>query len=243
MNTPPPQNQLDYFTPVIAIHYPQQPAPTSHQIAGAGARALAALFDLAIQIILLIIITRLVLPPETWKWAVPLSFLHLHIIYHLLFEVITRGHTPGLALFRLRIISNTGTHPSPRQLLKRNITRLADIALGLYTVTFIKINQTPTRQSLGDLIAHTHIIYKTPLRQQMAAASVPESFYSTSEAGYLLQAWIQRSSRMDRESKAASALDLGAYLHSVYEPHARDLPEPAAYLHHLFDRETRRHKS
>lgn len=237
------ERRLDYFTPAVALRVPGDQQSISYQLAGSGARALAGMFDFAIQIVTFVVIARALyqwrpglVPPGSWSWAVPLGFLEWHVLYLMLSESLFRGRTPGLALLGLRVISDAGSRPRPLQSVLRNLFRVPDV-LGGYLTSFIMMNRTSERRSLGDRVAGTLVIYSTPLRDQMAAASVPESFYSTSEAGYLLQAWIERNSRMDTDSKSASALDLGAYLHSVYEPDARDLPEPSTYLHHLFERE------
>lgn len=244
MNSPQLQPRLDYFTPAVGLRRMGETQITSYQLAGAGARSLAGLVDFAIQIILFAVVARLIgtrqpdlAPPSTWPWAIPLAFAECHILYIMLAESILRGRTPGRVLLGLRVITTGGQALNPAGAILRALGRVLDLLLGCYAVSFVMINTGARRQSLTDRLGRNYMIYSRPLREQLASADVPESFYSTSEAGYLLEAWMQRNPRMDKESQAASALDLSAYLHRVYEPDARDLPDPPTYLKILLERE------
>lgn len=244
MSSPQLQPRLDYFTPAVGLRRIGETQITSYQLTGAGARALAGLIDFALQITTFAIAARLLAtgrpdlaPPSSWPWAIPLALAEWHILYIMLAESILRGRTPGRMLVGLRVITTGGHTLKPAGALWRALCRAADLLLGCYSISFVMINTGVRRQSLTDRLGGNYMIYSSPLRQQLAAADVPESLYSTSEAGYLLEAWMQRNPRMDKESQAASALDLSAYLHRVYEPDARDLPDPATYLQTLFEKE------
>jgi uncharacterized RDD family membrane protein YckC len=248
MEFPLEPQQLDQFTPTVALPGREASGPVSHQLAGAGARALAGLLDLLLQGISFALLAWAAVtarpdlfPRAAWPWAIPVGFVEWHVIYLMLFESFSRGRTPGLAAVGLQVIGCDRKAPRPVQSVLRNLVRLPDMALGLYAASFWMISRSAQRQSLGDRLSKTMVVYSAPLREQMAASSVPESFYSTSEAGYLLQAWMERNARMDEDSQAASALDLSAYLHHVYEPEARELPEPATYLRSLFEKEMAEH--
>jgi len=215
----------------------------SFQLAGPGARSLAGLADLALQALLFtglaVAVSRSrpeLFPRHTWPWAIPLAFAEFHILFQMLAESFSRGSTPGKRLAGVRVIAGDGGRLRGIAAVMRNICRVVDLLTG-YLLSLVLMQKTSAAQALGDCAAGTMVIYRKPLRQQMADSGVPESLYSTSEAGYLLQAWMTRKDRMDDESQSASALDLAAYLHRKYDPHARELPEPATYLRLLYEDE------
>lgn len=239
---------LDNFTQTISLKSKDSALIRSHQTAGAGARSLAGFADLSIQAIVFTGMAWMALryrpdlfPRESWFWAGPVAFAEWHIIYLMLFESFTGGLTPGKALMDLRVIGLDGKNPTPRRLVVRNVTRVFELALGCYLGAFFCISSRSRRQRLGDRYAHTTVIYSTPLAGQLYQSEVPESLYSTSEDGYLLQAWIEREKRFDAESQMASAIDLAAYLHSKYDASNGDLPDPITYLHQLHEAENQHH--
>ena len=93
-------------------------------------------------------------------------------------------------------------------------------------------------RSAADRLAGTMVIYAQPLSHQLGQAEVPESLYSTSEDGYLLQAWIGREQRLDDESRLASSADLAAYLHAKYGDVQEKSTDPMRYLHELYEHES-----
>lgn len=235
--------KLDYFTPTVVITSDDGNSFRSYQAAGPGARLLAGLFDFVLQVLCFMAMAVTanstypeLFPPQSWIWTIPLGFIEWHIIYCMLFESFSGGVTPGKALLKIRVTGKNGTRPTITGLIVRNIGRVIDL-LTLYIGSFIMIALTPNRQRIGDFLGNTTVIYKIPLSTQMAKSDVPESIYSTSEDGYLLEAWIRREGRMDPESRMASALDLAAYLHNKYGEKTNDLPDPAVYLRDLYTRE------
>lgn len=239
---------LDHFTQSISIMSDDGVTTRSHQISGVGARSLAGLTDFCLQAATFVGIAWLAItgrpdlfPRESWPWAVPLAFAEWHIIYLMLFESFTGGLTPGKALLGLRVIDLDGRHPAPRRLIIRNVTRVFELAFGFYVFAYCLISTTSPRQRLGDRYAGTTVVYNTPLTEQLHQAEVPESLYSTSEDGYLLQAWIEREKRFDTESQMASAIDLAAYLHAKYDASNATLPDPITYLRQLHDTENQHH--
>lgn len=236
---------LDYFTDTIVIPGENGTA-RSHQLAGSGARFLAGLFDLLLQVIGFIVIAWVAItyrpemfPPKSWPWAGPVAFVEWHIIYLMLFESFTRGTTPGKAILRLRVVSIHGKLPGPTAIVIRNICRILDLALLGYGTCLLLVSGTRRRQRLGDRIAGTCVVYAIPLTRQLDVSLVPESLYSTSEDGYLLQAWTRREYRFDEESRVASATDLAAYLHSRYRDEEAKSKDPVSYLHDLHEAEMR----
>ncbi len=240
---------LDDFTSTIALQAGDGGMARSHQLAGAGARGLAGLADLGMQSVVFAALAWLAVharpdlfPRQAWPWALPVAFAEWHIIYLLLFESFTRGLTPGKALLGLRVTGVDGRRPTPARMVIRNVTRVIELVPGCYIGAYLRINSRGARQRLGDRYASTAVIYSKPLTEQLAMAETPESLYSTSEDGYLLQAWIERELRFDEESQVASATDLAEYLHDKYDASNADLPDPVTYLRDLYKAEKQHHQ-
>jgi len=240
-----PMHRLDHFTHVIAIPDETGTRIRSHQLAGGGARFLAGMVDFLIQTVSFIVLAWLAMqsrpdlfPRESWAWAVPVGFIEWHIIYMLLFESFTRGQTPGKTLLSIRIVTPEGKIPGSLAMIVRNFGRLGDLAFACYLGALGLICSTRLRQRLGDLLARTVVIYRQPLAIQMQKARVPQSLYSTSEDGYLLQAWMEREPAMDNDSRQASAVDLAAYLHNKYDGSEVTEQDAIGYLRDLYKAES-----
>jgi uncharacterized RDD family membrane protein YckC len=142
-------------------------------VAGSGARSFAFLIDWTIRTILSIAwyVVAALLHNGSWNLAAPLTpdaswFVFvvappatIYFLYHPVWEVTTRGLTPGKRTAGIQIVSRDGGAPSVGSLLTRNVFRLVDsfpvaYALGLLTTLF-------TRNSvrIGDLAAGTLLIY------------------------------------------------------------------------------------
>src|SRR5690606_17074655 len=122
------------------------------------------------------------------------------------------------------IVAADGAVPGAMAFVIRNIARVVELLAGLYLAALAMISLTPHRQRAGDRLAGTLVIFSVPLVTQLARAEVPESLYSTSEDGYLLESWTKRERRFEADSRAASALDLAAYLHAKYDSDKGKLP-------------------
>lgn len=142
-------------------------------VAGPGARSFAFLIDWAIRTILSLAwytIARLI-HNGSWSVAAPLTpdagwFVFvvapptaIYFLYHPVWEVASRGLTPGKRTAGLQIVSRDGGAPSVGSLLTRNVFRLVDsfpvaYALGLLTTMFTRNNVR-----IGDLAAGTLLVY------------------------------------------------------------------------------------
>jgi uncharacterized RDD family membrane protein YckC len=142
-------------------------------VAGPGARSFAFLIDWAIRTILSVAwyIVAALLHNGSWSLAAPLTadsswFVFvvappatIYFFYHPVWEVATRGLTPGKRAAGVQIVSRDGGAPSIGSLLTRNVFRLVDsfpvaYALGLLTTLFTRNNVR-----IGDLAAGTLLVY------------------------------------------------------------------------------------
>lgn len=233
--------RLDYFTRVIPMHQGAGGGVKSHQVAGAGSRFLAAATDLAIQLVMFAFMVWFVMrvwpgliPATGRSWVVLLAFIEWHIIYFMLFECISGGTTPGKGAVGLRVVTRDGKPVRPVLLVVRNLMRVVDVVAACYLASLALVARSARHQRWGDMLAGTVVVYSAPLVSQLRHSRVPESLYSTSEDGYLLQAWMTRELSFDEESRMASAVDLAAYLHGKYDKDAMGKRDPVVYLRELY---------
>ncbi len=131
-------------------------------IAGFGSRFVAAMMDYAVIILLLIGVTWLFLRVKSDNSAIsPLYYIVIFLItwgYHLIFELIWNGQTPGKRRAGIRVIQSNGLPVTVSSILIRNIIRLFDFLPVLYGLGLVMLFATKRTQRLGDLAARTVVI-------------------------------------------------------------------------------------
>ncbi len=132
------------------------------QLAGLGSRFIAGLTDLIIQIVLLValaLVTGAFSGGEGLNATVYVigAFLIL-FFYPIVFEMLTRGRTPGKRLTHLRVVRDTGAPDDLPASAIRSVMRIIDGPLLLYLPTVISILVTARNQRPGDLAAGTLVI-------------------------------------------------------------------------------------
>jgi uncharacterized membrane protein SpoIIM required for sporulation/uncharacterized RDD family membrane protein YckC len=142
-------------------------------VAGPGARSFAFLIDWAIRTVLSVAwyVVAALLHNGSWSIVAPLVpdahwFIFvvappasIYFLYHPVWEVATRGLTPGKRMAGLQIVARDGSSPGIGSLLTRNVFRLVDsfplaYALGLVTTMYTRYNVR-----VGDLAAGTLLVY------------------------------------------------------------------------------------
>jgi uncharacterized RDD family membrane protein YckC len=140
------------------------------ETAGIGSRCVAAMIDyliiLVVMIVFVFFLRGTLVSTDHPQWVISLLVLAVFItyaFYHLIFEIIWNGQTPGKRLFGLRVVHMTGMPLTASGALVRNLVRLFDFfpvfyGIGLLTAFFNGYNQR-----CGDLAARTIVIYEKSL--------------------------------------------------------------------------------
>jgi uncharacterized RDD family membrane protein YckC len=142
-------------------------------VAGPGARSFAFLVDWAIRTVLSVAwyVVAALVHNGSWNIIAPLTpdarwFIFvvappaaIYFLYHPVWEVATRGSSPGKRMAGVRVVSRDGGAPGVGSLLTRNVFRLIDsfplaYALGLLTTMFTRNNVR-----IGDLAGGTLLVY------------------------------------------------------------------------------------
>lgn len=82
------------------------------------------------------------------------------LLYHLIFEILLKGESPGKKIAGIRVISNDGNEASWSQYVIRWILRPFDFLLSSFLGSIISVSTTPYNQRLGDLAAGTLVVNK-----------------------------------------------------------------------------------
>jgi len=142
-------------------------------VAGPGARSFAFVIDWAIRTILSVAwyVVAALLHNGSWSVAAPLNpdagwFVYviappaaIYFLYHPVWEVATRGLTPGKRMAGLQTVSRDGGTPSVGSLLTRNVFRLVDSFPIAYALGLLTTMVTRNHVRIGDLAAGTLLVY------------------------------------------------------------------------------------
>lgn len=148
-------------------------------LAGIGSRFIAALLDLLIQgsILLAAAFALGVIGDDDGGVGVAvysMVFFLVFFAYDVLFEVRSRGRTPGKRWTGLRVVRSGGRPITFVPSCVRNVMRIVDILPAFYAIGMLSIFVTARNQRLGDLAAGTLIVRERPgdLRARPAPGAV-----------------------------------------------------------------------
>ncbi len=142
-------------------------------IAGPGSRSYAFVIDWHIRllvalawlvVVMLVLYGRLAWNPGGGKMGagtellLTLPALAIYFFYHPLFEIFTRGKTPGKRIAGVRIVNREGGIPSVSAILIRNVFRLVDSLPVFYVVGLVATVLSRQRLRVGDMAAGTILI-------------------------------------------------------------------------------------
>jgi uncharacterized RDD family membrane protein YckC len=132
------------------------------EIAGFGTRCVAALIDYLILTVLLLVFTLLAVRSIRGS-SVGVAFVVIFqfvliTFYHLIFEIVASGQTPGKRLIGIRVVQANGLPLTPVGAIIRNLVRLFDFLPVMYGVGLLVMFGTKHTQRLGDLAAGTVVI-------------------------------------------------------------------------------------
>jgi uncharacterized RDD family membrane protein YckC len=99
---------------------------------------------------------------EVWGNSDILKYIYIVIpfsfFYHLLFEALNHGQTPGKMILKIRVVKITGERPVFFDFLMRTVFRMVDITATLGTLALITASSSEKGQRLGDFFAETTVV-------------------------------------------------------------------------------------
>jgi uncharacterized RDD family membrane protein YckC len=186
-------------------------------IAGPGVRSFAFLIDWHIRTILAIAwyvvaalaynrgfnIAAPLTPDSAWFVYVVAPPAVIYFLYHPVWEVATRGRTPGKRMAGVQTVTRDGSAPSVGSLLTRNVFRLLDSFPAAYAVGLVTTFVTRNNVRIGDLAAGTILVYARTdaillnYTNQLPAANQLDAT-SAEIVGELLQRWDKLDNEVRR---------------------------------------------
>ena len=184
------------FDQVVEVETPEQVA-FSYAVAGIGSRAAAALIDYLLCILPFLMVMDLLSSlvrrlaggndPDDVSvaggWVTAILMLAQFIVlwgYHVLFEALWDGQTPGKRQMGLRVVQDGGYSVSFAASAVRNLARLLDMQPGFFHfVGLVSVGVSRSGKRIGDLLAGTIVIEERTVH--LVATTVP----ATDAAGVL----------------------------------------------------------
>ena len=155
----------------LVIHTPEN-AEIRVPLAGMFSRATAFVYDLGIQVALLVvehIVFIMILDNVRWRSSL---LYHLGVVqgfylivvfvtifgYYTFYELFKNGQTPGKKAYGLRVVSLGGQQVGLFSSFLRNFLRIADFMPFLFFAGVVSTLITERHQRIGDLFAGTVVI-------------------------------------------------------------------------------------
>jgi uncharacterized RDD family membrane protein YckC len=194
-----------------------------------GPRIAAALIDIALLLVLLVVLAVLVgeasVEGGTFSFALGGASMALYVALVLLYYLVlewTIGQTVGKLLLGLRVVRAGGGRPSVWAVAIRTVLRIVDWLPLLYLVGFIAMLSTGARpRRLGDLAAGTEIMRADPMRhRRLAAAGLAASLgvilagsiiYTASNDDEAVQTDRDTPPPQEEETAPAQAVEVDVY--------------------------------
>jgi uncharacterized RDD family membrane protein YckC len=155
----------------VFIHYP---------VASVGDRILAYLLDriiLALYTVAVVVLFLNMNMEVIWIWLVVIGFPWM--FYHLFFEILMEGQTPGKRTINIKVIRMDGTPATIGDYILRWIFSFVDFYVLSGAIAVIVIAAGGKGQRLGDVVAGTSVI-KLIQQKEITATDVfvtPETEY------------------------------------------------------------------
>jgi uncharacterized RDD family membrane protein YckC len=92
-------------------------------------------------------------------WVVLILVFCLDWFYHVAWETLCRGQSPGKRIMGLRVVRSGGMPVNPGASFLRNLLRFADTFLFLYPIALVSMTASRGFRRLGDWVGDTLVVY------------------------------------------------------------------------------------
>ena len=210
---------------LVDVETPEQ-VVLSYTIAGVGSRAAAALIDylicLSIMFVLLVagsLISRSfrgvsvdagISTAGSWSMAVYILVgFAVFWGYHMVYEGLYDGQTPGKRRLGLRVVQDGGYSVGFAASAVRNLTRILDMQpAGLYAIGLASVAASRSGKRIGDMLAGTIVVreraqYAPAAVAQAAAPTAHVTAHLTDDEFTVLDRYMARRQALDPERRQA----------------------------------------
>jgi uncharacterized RDD family membrane protein YckC len=92
-------------------------------------------------------------------WLLLILFFCIDWFYHVIWEILFRGQSPGKRIMGIRVVGSGGEPVSPGASFLRNLLRFADTFLFLYPIALVCMSASQGFRRLGDWAGSTLVVY------------------------------------------------------------------------------------
>lgn len=206
-----------------------QNVPLALEPASIGQRIVSTVIDGAVVIAWVVLGNQLISAAGIGSTVTFIALIVLPIgFYHLAFEVLLEGRTPGKLVTKTQVARLDGAQPTLGQYLLRWLLRFVDVTVSLGAAALVSIVFTQRSQRLGDLAAGTTVVRRrrrVRLAEVLYPPPAPDHVLSFPEAARLSDADVRtlravivrlrltsrdtQAVRLARRTKAATEKRLG----------------------------------
>lgn len=193
-----------------------------YTLADIGSRVGAALIDMMLQTLVIVILGAAVLlviynAPDFWSqyygWVIGISIFLFALItygYFILMELTMNGMTIGKKVLKIRTIRNNGQPITLKHSAIRNLFR---VFIDMYGVGVVLIFLTKQHKRIGDFAASTIVVAEKSKTTPITLESLQRfndkiSYYISEEEYELLREYLQRKSGMENSDEVREELKL-----------------------------------
>jgi len=234
----------DRFAQTVDIETPEL-VVVSYTVAGLGSRLLAALIDLTICIVALLVVVLAAValdnrssnelakeiankPSPSTAWAAAVITIMQFVIlwgYYVLFEGLNDGQTPGKRFLRLRAVRDGGYSIGFSASAVRNLLRIVDLQpVFTYLIGIASVAVSKSGKRLGDIVAGTLVVREALIKQPMSERTAPKQSAaiatvaaSLTDAEFqLLERWADRRSSLTPERRREVTAQVVARLRHAF---------------------------
>lgn len=150
--------------------------------------------------------------------VVTVSLFAVQVLYHVGFEALRDGQTPGKRLLGIRVVRNGGYPLGPGGAILRNLLRPLDFLPAFFGAGLVVALVTARTQRLGDLAAGTLVVRERAgdlaetLLPPLPAAAGPVAVTLSAEERALLQGFLDRRDGFEAPARARLAARLAVGL-------------------------------
>ncbi len=150
-------------------------------VAGVGERILAYLIDgliMGTYVFILIIVFANVNLADDHYMIIGMTIGLPLFLYHLLWETLWNGRSPGKAVMKLRVVKTDGSKPAFSNYLLRWLLRIIDVTATSGALALVTILLNGKGQRIGDIAAATTVISEkqTTHFSQTILMDIPEDY-------------------------------------------------------------------
>ncbi|MFQ3548611.1 MAG: RDD family protein [Armatimonadota bacterium] len=223
-----------------------------YELAGLGSRGTAIIIDGLIQFAMIAILAGAFIGFNLFEWnnlanwAIGLIFIMLFLIffgYHLFFELIWNGQTPGKRLLNIRAIREEGMPADSMGIAIRNIVRILDFLPSVYLIGILFAFFSAQNKRVGDYAAGTLVVKEIKKYEKPKIPDIPE----VSEANIILDSviydtlkrFIERLPELDNEIRLKLATDLSDRIYQQTGISANDYEDKVVFLENIYKKSIR----